>query len=220
MKNHRLKSAVIYQLTALVFVLLIPGVHGQEEMLSAPVPGVNLPESNLQNVAPQQSSQVVTESNDTEKEKALAIALEKYPISISGLKSMLDQYKQQIEQSDFNAMNLDEPLLWLDNLLRAHNRLAHAFAKQSDLKPAYENECSLIRQLRSIKNEMLYLKAQNLIKEKKLKRAIPILVDIVCTEPNSPLGQKAYQHLKQSGFSVGNNTILAKPDEIKANNPH
>jgi len=106
-------------------------------------------------------------------------------------------------------------LIWLDGLLRAHNKLASAFGKQPELKAALENECTIIKQLRSIKNEILYLKAQDLIKDKKLKRAIPLLVDIVCSEPNSALGQKAYQHLKQSGFSTGNNVISAKANEIK-----
>jgi hypothetical protein len=109
-------------------------------------------------------------------------------------------------------------LVWIDGLMRAHNRLANSFSKVSELKPSYDNECSLIRQLRSIKNEILYIKAQGLIKNKKLKQAIPILVDITCSEPNSSLGLKAYQHLTQSGFSTDGNLGSAKSGaDIKVN---
>ena len=45
-------------------------------------------------------------------------------------------------------------------------------AADYNLKADYEIECNLLKQLRQIKDEFLYLKVQILIKEKRLKQAI------------------------------------------------
>ncbi len=194
---------------------------GQDENLSAPLPG-SVPYSG--SAKPQevhQNIQPSVASPESDKEKSnfiLGMSSDKYPISINALRALADKYKQEACEGNFDSDSLEPILAWLDELLKAHNKLAYAFAKHNELRPAYENECGLIRQLRGIKNETLYIKAQELIKAKKLKQAIPILIDITCSEPNSTLGLKAYQHLKQSGFSGEGNLASSKQaDDLKAN---
>lgn len=123
------------------------------------------------------------------------------PISISGLHAIIDKYKAEIVQTSFNPESLDPLLNWLDSLIKAHNRLAMVFSKQVASRASYQCENTLVHKLRGIRNEVLYLKAQSLTDKKNVNQAMPLLVDIVCSEPNSQLGIKAYSLLRKSGFS-------------------
>jgi len=225
-QNKKFKVKAIYPvISILIFLQTGATVFAQNEILSAPLPGGNvtagnayIPPVKTSEIQPSAQSQISNNENDKEKSNPFtAPGSEKLPVSINGLKALLDKYRQDAAEDDLDSDKLDGNLAWIDGLMRAHIRLANAFSKQSDLKSSFDNECSLIRQLRSIKNELLYIKAQSLIKGKKLKQAIPILVDITCSEPNSALGLKAYQHLTQSGFSgEGNSSMNKTENDIKA----
>lgn len=121
------------------------------------------------------------------------------PISLEDLQAI----PQRMKTGDIplTEENLNKYLVWLDTLIKAHNKLASAFARQEDTKPAYDNERALSSNLYRIKDQVLYHKAQILVKEKRATEAINILVDIAAVEPKSELGQQAYNKLKQMGFS-------------------
>jgi hypothetical protein len=217
-KNNKARTKTIRQIISALFVMqFCHGILAQEESLSAPLPGDGTYNTSMKVQETHQNQPVpIVPENDKEKSVFLiGMSSDKYPISINGLKTLVDKSKEDAAETSLGSDTLDPILAWLDALMRAHNRLANAFVKQSDLKSAYENECSLIRQLRGIKNEILYIKAQDLIKGKKLKQAIPMLIDITCSEPNSALGLKAYQHLKQSGFSGEGNLLSKQTDDLK-----
>ncbi len=154
---------------------------------SAPVPGQAI--LNNQAVLPE----AINENMDQEKEKL--------PISIEGIKAAVEDMKGKAARNEPVEESVNKYLNWLDGLIRAHNKLAGSFAKQDRLQVACETERDLSRRLYQIKDQVLYLKAQALIKSDRWAQAMPILVDIAAVEPQSPLGQAAYLRLKQAGFS-------------------
>ncbi len=206
--NNKISPASLWQIIVILVFIAGPANYAQDESSRAPVPGdeaksILESEKNAQITSRQALPSAVVDEEDKPNAILLAnLAQNDFPVTIRGLRVILEKYKDEAKDSDLNEEKLSALLLWIDGLAKAHNKLAYAFCKQLSLKADYENECALLRDLRQLKDEFLYLKAQTFIKAKKLKLAIPVLVEITCTEPNSALGQKAYQHLKHSGFSL------------------
>jgi hypothetical protein len=126
---------------------------------------------------------------------------DKLPISLNGLRAFVEVMKKTNSKEEQWQENLNKSLLWLDSLIKAHNKLVAAFARQDKLKVTFENERNISKQLNQIKNELLYLQAKVLIEEKNWTKAMVILVDITASDPQSVVAQNAYRRLKQIGFS-------------------
>lgn len=165
--NLLLSSLILISLlTTMVFCI---ASFAQEESTSAPLPGsinnVSIPQNNpVQNNSG--ASSVQGSSTQAISATVTDVSLEDFPVSISGLKTLIEKYKEESKSTALEKANLNPLLIWLDGLIKSHNKLAAAFAKQVNLKTNFDSECSLVRELRFIKDEVLYLKAQALIKEK------------------------------------------------------
>ncbi len=196
----------IYSSILIIFAYA-PVTLSQDDASSAPLPG-SLSNYNVTIPAKQSETQsppapipaAVSTVKNEESVNILSPSSEDLPVSVSGLKGLVTKYKDEAKEGALSESDLDALINWLDGLIKSHNKLMLAFGK-TDLKNNFDSEYSLVRELHQIKNQILYLKAQKLIKEKSLKQAIPILIEITCSEPSSALGQLAYQHLKSSGFS-------------------
>jgi hypothetical protein len=90
---------------------------------------------------------------------------------------------------------------WLLELLDEHNRLATVFNKNESTKSISETEKQTVTKLVHLKNEVLLLKANLLIKLNRYAEAILPLVDVVNAEPLSTAGKEAYKNLQDIGFS-------------------
>jgi hypothetical protein len=156
---------------------------------TAPIPGDSAPSSI--NISTGMPPMVKPQSSTLSLESSEA------PVSLKLLQASVEDLKT----SGASEESLNKYLIWLDTLIKAHNKLASAFAKQADTLAACNNEHQLSKQLYELKDQVLYLKAQLLMKENKLPEALSILVDITAVEPQSALGQQSYKELVDAGFS-------------------
>ena len=131
------------------------------------------------------------------------------PVSIDGLKALVEDMKSKSSDNEQGDELVNKYLVWVDGLIKAHNKLAGAFAKQADFQAAGETERDMSRRLYQIKDQFLFLKAKALIKNNQWAEALPILVDITVVEPKSSVGQAAYLCLKQAGFSPDAKRIVS-----------
>jgi len=211
-------------------ILLIVGFcpigFAEEESLSAPLPGSpgsitvgakDTPSSLGTNPAHEPAALINNAISNSDNKGVIVspnVFSEDLPVSVKGLIALIEKYKEQASYANLGEGSLNPLLDWINGLIKSHNKLAAAFYPQSNLKTNFENESCIARELHKIKDEVLYLKAQMLIKEKKLKEAIPMLIEIICSEPNSALGQTAYQHLKHCGFSPQSSSPITKPAPV------
>ena len=115
---------------------------------------------------------------------------------IDELKTLMQVNRPQDLQGRVN--NLSE---WLGDLTDAHNKMANAFSRQDSTKTMAQAERSAAQRFCQLKNEAVLLKAELLIKLNRTPEALAPLVDIVIADPKGSVGQAAYRHLKELGFS-------------------
>jgi hypothetical protein len=128
------------------------------------------------------------------------------PVSLSDLQTSVEDLKN----SSATEESLNKYIAGLDVLIKAHNKLAATFSRQENTVAAGNGERNLSKQLCLLKDKVLYLKAQILIKENRLCEAVSILADITSFEPSSALGQQCYKHLIEMDFSVKTEDVIAK----------
>ncbi|PWT95787.1 MAG: hypothetical protein C5B53_10895 [Candidatus Melainabacteria bacterium] len=126
----------------------------------------------------------------------LPITQEDAKARIDELKTLMLVNRPQDLQGRVN--NLCE---WLGDLTDAHNKMANAFSRQDSTKAMAQAERSAAQRFYQLKNETVLLKAELLIKLNRTPEALAPLVDIVIADPKGAVGQAAYRHLKELGFS-------------------
>lgn len=97
---------------------------------------------------------------------------------------------------------------WLQEMADYHYKLTQTFSKSEATKVQADSERQLQRQFSSLKNQAQLLKAELFIRQHRLPEALTPLVEIIVQEPRTATGQRAYQRLKEIGFSqdsVANN---------------
>jgi hypothetical protein len=90
---------------------------------------------------------------------------------------------------------------WLSDMAEAHQRLSKAFAKSETVKAQAESEHQAALKFVGLRNQVLLLKADILIKQNRFPEALGPLVDIVVAEPQTAVGKEAYKKLKEIGFA-------------------
>lgn len=196
----------LYILLAAGLVLTVPGWAQEGSPLpgsntapstntandSAPVPGNEQPSQGTVDTSISVQSVSKLQTDTTSSSNSFL-----GPVSLTAVQADV----QDLKNGGATEESLNKYLVWLDTLIKAHNKLAAAFAKQNTTSAACNTERNLSKQLYQVKDQVLYLKAQVLLKENRCPEAINILVDIIAVEPQSALGQQAYQRLVEAGFS-------------------
>jgi hypothetical protein len=125
------------------------------------------------------------------------------PISQEDAKARIDELKTLMlvnrpQDLQGRVNNLCE---WLGDLTDAHYKMANAFSRQDSTKAMAQAERSAAQRFSQLKNETVLIKAEILIKLNRTPEALAPLVDLVVADPKGSVGQAAYRHLKELGFS-------------------
>lgn len=95
-----------------------------------------------------------------------------------------------------------EPLTnWLVDATDYHNQLAKRFKEIKTAKSQADAERELAYKFALLRDDALYKLALVYVEEKKLQNAVEKLVDVVTSQPNTPLGFSSYELLQKIGFT-------------------
>jgi hypothetical protein len=125
------------------------------------------------------------------------------PISLDDAKGRIDELKtlMQVNRPQDLQGRVNNLCEWLGDLTEAHNKMANAFSRQDSTKALAQAEKTAAQHFCQLKNQAVLLKAELLIKLNRTPEALAPLVDIVIADPKGSVGQAAYRHLKELGFS-------------------
>lgn len=142
-------------------------------------------------------------------------AYQQLPLNVGDAQQRIDDLKNLVKDSrPAQAADVVQQMgEWLADMAEAHQKLSRAFSKLEASKAQAESERQLALKFAGLKNQVMLLKADILIRQSRYPEALGPLVDIVVAEPHSQVGKEAYKKLKEIGFSEAPEVKTALPLE-------
>ncbi len=141
----------------------------------------------------------------------------KNPLGTAYAENSIKKIESFIKSNNYTAakQTLDSINQWVSDATEYHTNLLKSLRglENADAQASIERELAI--KFANMRDKLLFLNAKILIYNGQKQKAVPNLVEVVKSQPNSELGFQSYKILQEIGFTYGVNSIKIKTDIIQ-----